>query len=230
MKLLGTTKAVCPHCGVLLSRMPQRKTKCPHCGEFIYVRTRPADERRVLVTEIEAEEIEAQWNYSIEMRPQIMQREEKTLTRTRDDLRKKFCQPPSERDVLWRIFNEELVDHSTKGMWALYTHVLFEMGELLMSEGRIADALCQYLDAFYLGQNGPRNIGPSMIHEGHPAFKPGNRSPEQYIKRIIQMMSRCEIVAEQLESLFMRRAHELHRDLQLPVPPQPAWNALSVYL
>lgn len=210
--------------------MPQRKTKCPHCGEFIYVRTRPADEQRVLVTEIEAEEMEAQWNYSIEMRPQIMQRDEKTLTRTRDDLRKKFCQPPSEQDVLWRIFNEELVDHSTKGMWALYTHVLFEMGELLMNEGRIADALGQYLDAFYLGQNGPRNIDPSMIHEGYPAFKPGNRIPEQYIKRIIQMMSGCEIVPEQLESLFMRRAHQLYRDLRLPVPPQPVWNALSVYL
>jgi hypothetical protein len=53
---------------------------------------------------------------------------------------------------------------------------------------------------------------------------------EQYIKRIIQMMAGCEIVPEQLESLFIRRAQELHRDLQLPVPPEPAWNALSIYL
>lgn len=230
MKLTGSIKPVCPHCGVLLSKMPHRRTKCPHCGEFIFVRTRPADEQRVLVTASEAEEIETQWNCTIEMRPQIMQRDDEVLAAAREDLRKKFRRLPSEYDVLWKVFNEELVRHSTRGMWGLYTQVLFEMGELLMSEGRVADALCRYLDAFYIQTNGPRNIESSHVDADFPVFKPGGRVPEQYINRIVKMMGSCELAPEKLESLFLQRAQELHRELQLPVPPQVALDALAVYL
>lgn len=58
---LGRTDDVCPSCGVELARRPGRKASCPHCGEYIYVRTRPWDGRRVLASESETVEVEAQW-------------------------------------------------------------------------------------------------------------------------------------------------------------------------
>ena len=51
----------CPYCSTPLDPVPGRKKKCPHCGKFIFVRTRPSDRQRVLVTEEGAEQIEEEW-------------------------------------------------------------------------------------------------------------------------------------------------------------------------
>jgi SPP1 gp7 family putative phage head morphogenesis protein len=58
---LGNTEAVCPYCAKPLEKMPGRKTKCPFCANFMYVRTRPADKKRVIVTEQDAAKINEQW-------------------------------------------------------------------------------------------------------------------------------------------------------------------------
>jgi hypothetical protein len=51
----------CPHCFKKLNKIPGRKKKCDFCGNFIYVRTRPIDKKRVLVSKLQAQEIENQW-------------------------------------------------------------------------------------------------------------------------------------------------------------------------
>ncbi len=58
---LGNTKPVCPYCAKPLDKMPGRKTKCPFCAHFMYIRTRPADKKRVVVTEQDAAKIDEQW-------------------------------------------------------------------------------------------------------------------------------------------------------------------------
>jgi len=58
---IGFVDAICPYCSSALEKKPGRKKKCPHCGNFIYVRTRPIDRERVLVTEGQLAEIERQW-------------------------------------------------------------------------------------------------------------------------------------------------------------------------
>jgi hypothetical protein len=58
---LGNTEPICPYCVKPLDKMPGRKTKCPFCANFIYARTRPADKKRVIVTEQDAAKIDEQW-------------------------------------------------------------------------------------------------------------------------------------------------------------------------
>ena len=58
---LGNTEPVCPYCAKPLDKMPGRKTKCPFCANYMYVRTRPADKKRVVVTEQDAAKIDEQW-------------------------------------------------------------------------------------------------------------------------------------------------------------------------
>jgi DNA-directed RNA polymerase subunit RPC12/RpoP len=58
---IGRLDSVCPHCGEHLERRPERKAACPHCGEWIFVRTRPLDRQRVLLTEPETSKVEAEW-------------------------------------------------------------------------------------------------------------------------------------------------------------------------
>lgn len=58
---LGNIEPVCPYCALFLDKMPSRKTKCPFCANYMYVRTRPADKNRVVVTEQDAAKIDEQW-------------------------------------------------------------------------------------------------------------------------------------------------------------------------
>ena len=58
---LGNTEPVCPYCAKPLDKMPGRKTKCLFCANYMYVRTRPADKKRVVVTEQDAAKIDEQW-------------------------------------------------------------------------------------------------------------------------------------------------------------------------
>jgi uncharacterized Zn finger protein (UPF0148 family) len=53
--------AHCPYCGVALAKRPRRNTECPACGQSIHVKRRPHQEGKRLVTEAQAEEIEAEW-------------------------------------------------------------------------------------------------------------------------------------------------------------------------
>jgi hypothetical protein len=61
LQKIGFVDAICPYCSSALEKKPGRKKKCPDCGNFIYVRTRPIDRERVLVTEAQIAEIERQW-------------------------------------------------------------------------------------------------------------------------------------------------------------------------
>ena len=61
-KNIGITTANCPYCGIDLPKFPRRKTKCKNCGNYIYIRTRPADEVRILIKEDEIETIETEYD------------------------------------------------------------------------------------------------------------------------------------------------------------------------
>jgi uncharacterized Zn finger protein (UPF0148 family) len=52
---------VCPYCEEPLPKRPKRKTICPHCGNAIYVRVRPLDRARVLLTEAQTRQVENEW-------------------------------------------------------------------------------------------------------------------------------------------------------------------------
>jgi tetratricopeptide (TPR) repeat protein len=54
--------AACPYCNRKLEKTPGRKKACPHCGNYIYVRTRPNDFIKILVTKQDADTIQKQWN------------------------------------------------------------------------------------------------------------------------------------------------------------------------
>lgn len=59
--LIGSENGACPSCGTLLERPPLKKAKCPHCGNFIFVRARPIDGKRVLLKGEDLEQLELEW-------------------------------------------------------------------------------------------------------------------------------------------------------------------------
>jgi hypothetical protein len=76
LNALDRRRAECPYCKSSLRKIPAAKTKCPHCGEYMFVRTRPLDGTRTVVTAEEARCIEADWVASNDMRWWIAHSEE----------------------------------------------------------------------------------------------------------------------------------------------------------
>jgi hypothetical protein len=58
---LDQREAQCPYCHGSLKKVPGAKTKCPHCHEAIFVRTRPKDGARVVVTADGARQFDKEW-------------------------------------------------------------------------------------------------------------------------------------------------------------------------
>jgi hypothetical protein len=224
MKLLGSTQQGCPYCGVVLQRMPKRKTKCKECGNFIYVRTRPQDREKVLLRESELVELEEQWLHDAESKPLIVPRPPEVLEQVREQLTQQFGRPPRHNDVLWRIFNLELLESSSNGGWAVYAGVNFEMGEVIMSEGKYAAALHQYLIAFVLWINGPRNIDPQLVKSGVSRFSGNGFCPPPVIKRIRWMLKLTDSTYDDIKDKFFAIAEDMQRTLILPRDPESVWE------
>jgi len=58
---IGIDQPICPYCSYKFQEMPKSKKKCPNCNNYIHSRTRPIDNKKVLIRENQIEEIEIQW-------------------------------------------------------------------------------------------------------------------------------------------------------------------------
>jgi ssDNA-binding Zn-finger/Zn-ribbon topoisomerase 1 len=93
---IGNLEAICPYCGEPLKKKPGRKKKCPHCGNYVYVRKRPRDGERVLVTVAQMKIID-----DLHPLPEEERREyEKKYTEAETALTKQFGFTPAASDVL----------------------------------------------------------------------------------------------------------------------------------
>ena len=172
---LGNIDSKCPNCDYVLDTKPTKKKKCPNCGNYIFVRTRPLDRQKVLVTESQISKIEEQWtayyeqieNEQLESDPEFMD--------TKKILAQKWGKEPSVNDVKWSLANKYLLQHSQVGNWGLYRNTRLEMAEILRKEKRLEESLRTYFDVCYLDINGPTNRGglsdPGLLGQ-YPPFDP----------------------------------------------------------
>lgn len=64
---LGNVDLLCPYCNAAFPKKPKAKTKCKSCGSIVFIRTRPYDDQKVLVTDVQADQI----SLEIELRRKI---------------------------------------------------------------------------------------------------------------------------------------------------------------
>ncbi|HEY5998576.1 MAG TPA: hypothetical protein VI078_04650 [bacterium] len=57
---IGIVGKECPCCGVEFSKRPGKQRECPSCHNVVYVRLRPLDRQKVLVTEAQTDEISSE--------------------------------------------------------------------------------------------------------------------------------------------------------------------------
>ncbi len=229
-EMIGNLESVCPHCEAHLDKRPSRKKKCPHCDEYIYVRTRPADQKKVLVTEEQRDAIDVQW-MKVHGTYEIHKEEQREFEQARAMLRERFGQEPIDGDVRWYLLNTALMKHSGQRNWGLYRNTRLNMADHLRKEGKEKLALETYLDVAYIDVNGPQNCGgissPELLKE-FPMFDPsdsiGVSTVVHYIKRLSEKLG---IDRTELKELYSTIASRGHKNLKLPVHPKKGWKELE---
>jgi DNA-directed RNA polymerase subunit RPC12/RpoP len=138
----------CPYCQKELTKFPGRKTTCPHCSNFIYVRTKPSDDRqRILVREDQLEKLEEEWQkYSqkyqaaAEFKRGLQNSDlgftEKQYLKVKEDLTKRFGFNPSEGDILWGVSNLLLEEAMKEGNWHRMKMIYFNQALFLHQEDK----------------------------------------------------------------------------------------------
>jgi DNA-directed RNA polymerase subunit RPC12/RpoP len=230
LKSIGNVDAICPHCNQPLDKKPSRKKKCPHCGEFIFVRTRPSDEQRVLVTEDQAEEIEEQWSIVNGTHGEYLAKK-KRFADEKAKLAKRFGREPSDNDITWSLLNQELMVHASQQNWGLFRNAKMQMADILRKESRLVVALGMYFEVCYLDLNGPNNMSGVTDRKLLKQFPPWNPKQDallapSIVGRIARLIQKTETDERQAEELFVSRASKLKESLRLPVTVGKAWTEM----
>jgi|LDZS01.1.fsa_nt_gi hypothetical protein len=230
-------KAECPYCHNTLNKIPSRKTKCPHCGEFMFVRTRPRDNIRVVVTKEEADKIDEEWTI-VNGTHDIYIAEKKRFEKEKEALRKRFNgREPSNNDVEWSLLNKDLIKHAKIDNWGFYRNIRFQMADILNSENKLKEALQTYLEVCYLDLNGPNNIGSvggrELLNEldlldDFPPFDPGKGLLAPGVMRRIQrIVKKLDVRREELKPEFLNHNARIQKSLKLPMAPEECWAKIE---
>lgn len=148
-KNIGIDTANCPYCGTELKKFPGRKTKCKSCNNFIYVRTRPYDNKKILIKEDEIIDIQIEWekkNGTYEFH----QKERNELIEIKHDLMaKRNTNFVSDNDIKWVYCQQKRLDAAQHQNWNDYGSFTEQMAQLLYDEQKYQAALEHYLEAEY---------------------------------------------------------------------------------
>lgn len=230
---IGELKAFCPYCDVALKKMPGKKTKCRVCGNFIYVRTRPIDQNKVLIREDQIEQIEEQWaiaNGTYDDYIRAKEEAQKRLESARNVLTQRFGKEPSDRDVQWYLFNQDLFSHIKQKNMGFYSDTRMKMAICLEKDGRFKAALRTRLEVFYLDLNGPANLfgeaDPDLLKD----FPPWNVglvvTAPSILKSIVKLAEQLNLSKDDVRQMFMKIAEQTRKSLKTPVTAESAWSEL----
>lgn len=122
--------AICPYCGEVLAQRPKRKKKCPACKNPIYVRTDPETGQKILTTEESAQVMD--W---LELLEDYRITKQDFLTQKRR-ISKKFGTEATDRDVIWSLFNDLVIQRAAAGDFRTAEHVYSDMATFRQEEGK----------------------------------------------------------------------------------------------
>ena len=198
----------------------------------MYSRTRPADRQKVLVTEKQTEEIEAQWSKVHEAEEEANLMENPEFAKAKADLTKEFGKEPSLNDVKWRVYNENAMKHALDKRWYSYRRDKLELGRLLEKEGKNKQALEMLFEVIYLDVNGCRNRGPigglssSELDElGIEEFVPRPNWGGDIVIYVQWLIEALNMSEKEAEELFIS-TNKNKPSKKMPIPEDEAWQKL----
>jgi DNA-directed RNA polymerase subunit RPC12/RpoP len=234
---IGRMDGACPYCGADLPAWPTRSCPCPHCSGAIFVRSRPLDRERVLVTKADAETLEAQWELFRErggctpLRPLL---DEQELEAERGSLRHRFGREPTAFDVAASLIAHRAFQHVRRVEMGSLRDFGLAKASLLDQQGRAAEALSNYLGVCFLDLNGARDA-PKPVLTGAPGrssvvtgFAPeqGRLTPP-VVARCVQIVAALDQDEDDVRANFTSFAERQYNSLRPPRGPEEVWPPLG---
>lgn len=235
---IGRLDGDCPHCGAELPAWPTRSTPCPFCGGLVLVRSRPLDRERVLVTEAQAEVLEAQWELYRErgggspLRPLLNEDE---LEAERASLSIRFGREPSPFDIASSLITHRAFEHLRRLELGSFRDFGLARASLFDQQGRLEDALAGYLGVCFLDLNGARNP-PQYGPDGAPvrsAEAANGFAPDQaflaptVVARCVQIIATLDRDEEAVRAAFTAFCERQYQTLRAPQRPHEVWPVLA---
>lgn len=128
----------CPNCNTELFKVPLKKTKCKICGNYIYIKRRPGETEKKIVSEKESLNIDVAWEiYNLNKAKEDfiakMGVDENEFLGRYEILKGKFGRNPELNDIEWMILNEKvLVVKDYQELKIIYdrmAYIIFEEGK-----------------------------------------------------------------------------------------------------
>jgi predicted RNA-binding Zn-ribbon protein involved in translation (DUF1610 family) len=226
----------CPYCHHKLIKSPARKTKCPYCGQFIYVRKRPKDKIRVLVTKDEADKIDVEWSiiYEDDFFDSFIKKED--MESERKVLRERFGKEPSIYDVAWGVLGKQAFEYAKNGDWGLYRNTHCLRAEVLEKESKLKEALQEYLLVCFLDLNGPTNLSLNInnlnkfpdLQQRYPPFRPEEAGELAIgiVNAIRDISKDHSLNLDEIKCQFLEQG-ELWKTAEMPLSPIDCWAKLG---
>ena len=227
-------QAICPNCHSKLKKIPGARTKCPECGKHMLVRTDPHTRIRKVVTEEQANAIDdeiARLNGTYELKVAEKNRREKI----RKDLRESFKGvEPSDKDVEWRILNEDSIKYAREGDWVSYGINRNQMAHALEERGKFKAALERYFEVMILDLVGIQDISGVKDFDAEMRklldirqFKPEEgKIHDAQLENILRLAKQMEINKDTLESIFHDEFGKLNY-IKFPMTSVQCWEKIS---
>lgn len=196
---IGVTTANCPYCNVELKKFPGRKTKCKNCGNFIYVRTRPADNKKILIKEEEKISIEGEWAKRNGVYDIFLERKNEFESVKQELIKKRNTTNITDNDVNWVLYQNKRLNAANLNQWADYGFYTEQMADILYDEKKYLPALAHYIETEYFriccGGNADGFMSKTYI-------KKLNKSP-MVLSCFIDCMEKLNITTKDVKKIFM---------------------------
>lgn len=222
-QLIGNTESVCPYCEFKLDKKPSRKKKCPNCGNFIFVRTRPQDKKKILVTLEQTDLLEEQWSIVNKTHKQyVIQKAHSQKVQTM--LEKKLGRKPTENELKLSLLEKESQLNLSNGDWGLYRNAQLGMAEILCSEKKDMQALLEYLWVCVLDINGASN---SSKISGKAFVKQEGFLAPRVVSTTSDLIEKLQLSTDEVHEIFFEVVKEKYILDIMPLTPIQAWNKVS---
>lgn len=229
---------LCPYCNAPLKKVPQRKTLCPSCRQPIYVRSRPTDRTKRLVTQEQADEIEEEWTISAEL-SSLRESDRDRFEKMRKTIREKYGKEEPKKlhralhDVRWSSYNREGLESVRKSNFGFFRNTRLDMAQQLQEEGKHKRALEFYLEVCYIDLNGPRNnegLSPEMLKE-FPNFDPRDADlAPGVLWETNSLIKELTLTESEVKTIFSEHNKKSVSGLRLPVSIDQGWTKLRMEL
>lgn len=224
---IGNANPICPYCGHKFERMPARKKECPDCKKTFFVRTRPLDNKKVLLTGDQTIEAERQ----VKIRHgQFDKRQQKAYNNIRQEVKTRLGRDPTNYEIMTAFLTEECGYFASRNDWGFYTNVLSEQAKLSENVGDLKGALVFYLSICYLDLNGQNNLGGlgGRPSPGIKRFDPnsGFLAPGN-IQMALEISEKLGMSRDDTKKLFFEFNSKIHKVIHTPLSVNKAWEIIE---